>query len=72
MLGVLIGGQDGIDRMQRSLIDRTVIGMYREVREHPELGMPTLATLHDRLAALGEPGGAVTRRARWRSTRPAA
>mgnify|MGYP000242688478 FL=1 len=57
MLGVLIGGQDGIDRMQRSLIDRTVIGMYREVREHPELGMPTLATLHDRLAALGEPGG---------------
>ncbi|AOP01759.1 VirB4-like conjugal transfer ATPase, CD1110 family [Bifidobacterium longum] len=31
MLGVLIGGQDGIDRMQRSLIDRTVIGMYREV-----------------------------------------
>lgn len=57
MLGVLLGGQDGIDRMQRSLIDRTVIGMYREVREHPELGMPTLATLHDRLAALGEPGG---------------
>lgn len=56
MLGVLIGGQDGIDRMQRSLIDRTVIGMYREVREHPELGMPTLVTLHDHLATLNEPG----------------
>lgn len=55
MMGALIGGQNGIDNAQRSVIDRTVMQLYRELREHPKSGMPTLVTLHKRLAVMQEP-----------------
>ena len=55
MVGALVGGTDGLDAAERSIIDRCTLGLYREYRNHPEWRQPTLADLHQRLASSGEP-----------------
>lgn len=55
MVEALIGGADGIDKAQRSLIDRAVTQLYREHHEKPDRPAPTLVDLTERLDGLGEP-----------------
>ncbi|MBT1170702.1 DUF87 domain-containing protein [Bifidobacterium sp. SO4] len=55
VIGSLIGGSDGLDAAERSIVDRCALGLYREYRNNPALPQPTLADLHRRLAASNEP-----------------
>ena len=55
MVEALIGGADGIDKAQRSLIDRAVTQLYREHHEKPDRPAPTLVDLTERLNRLEEP-----------------
>ena len=63
MVEALIGGADGIDKPQRSLIDRAVTQLYREHHEKPDRPAPTLVDLTERLNRLGEPEAADAARA---------
>ncbi|KFI83202.1 hypothetical protein BREU_2202 [Bifidobacterium reuteri DSM 23975] len=55
MVGALVGGADGLSAIERSIIDRCALGLYREFRNHPGLPQPTLRDLHQRLVASTEP-----------------
>ena len=55
MIGALIGGSDGLNAAERSIVDRCTLGLYREYRNNPSLPQPTLADLHRRLVASSEP-----------------
>ncbi|MCI1914400.1 MAG: ATP-binding protein [Bifidobacteriaceae bacterium] len=54
MVQALIGGAEGLDSSEKSVIDRCTLDLYRELRNRPGSPMPTLADLHDRLRASGE------------------
>lgn len=57
MCEVLIGGVGGLSAAQRSILDRTVTGVYDEFLKTPKRRqvMPSLRTLHAALAAQDEP-----------------
>ena len=54
MVGALVGGTDGLEAAERSIVDRCVLGLYRDFRNHPEWRQPTLVDLHRRIAASPE------------------
>ena len=48
---LIVGGKDGLQPVERTVIDRCVRQMYREHLQDPETSkMPTLQTLYDLLA----------------------
>lgn len=53
MIGSLIAGTDGLSAVERSIIDRCVLSLYRETRNSRV--MPTLADLQRLLLACDEP-----------------
>ncbi|OZG62486.1 MULTISPECIES: VirB4-like conjugal transfer ATPase, CD1110 family [Bifidobacterium] len=54
MIGALIGGDEGMDKVARALIDRCLMTLYRDLRDGKRLLMPTLADLRDMLESLDE------------------
>lgn len=58
MMGSLLGGSQGLDKVERALVDRCVMNLYRQYREsNGMLEQPTLADLRDALEATGEDAG---------------
>ncbi|MBW3089218.1 VirB4-like conjugal transfer ATPase, CD1110 family [Bifidobacterium miconisargentati] len=57
MMGSLLGGSQGLDKVERALVDRCVMNLYRQFREHPGLPQPTLADLRLALEKTGESAG---------------
>ncbi|KAA8830169.1 VirB4-like conjugal transfer ATPase, CD1110 family [Bifidobacterium tissieri] len=55
MIGALIGDTDGLNAVERSIIDRCALNLYRIYRNNPGLPQPTLADLHQHLIASPEP-----------------
>ncbi|WEV47746.1 type IV secretion system protein VirB4 [Bifidobacterium sp. ESL0690] len=55
MLDALIGGSDGMGRVERALVDRAVIGLYQELRAGTRTRMPTLLDLQAALSAMNSP-----------------
>ncbi len=56
MVGALVGGVDGLNAVERSLVDRAAGGLYARYRDHGGR-MPQLGDLRDMLDASGEPAG---------------
>lgn len=56
MIGALIGGMDGLNAVERSLVDRAAGGLYARYRGRGRR-MPQLGDLRDMLEASGEPAG---------------
>ena len=56
MVGALVGGVDGLNAVERSLVDRAAGGLYARYRDHGSR-MPQLGDLRDMLDASGEPAG---------------
>ena len=62
LMELIVGGKDGLQPVERTVIDRCVRQMYREHLQNPETAkMPTLQTLYDLLCSQPE-GEAVNRR----------
>lgn len=58
MLSSLLGGTDGLDPLEKSLMDRVCLDLYRARRNAPGgFEQPTLVDLADELEASGEPEG---------------
>ena len=52
---LIVGGKDGLQPVERTVIDRCVRQMYREHLQNPETAkMPTLQTLYDLLCSQPE------------------
>lgn len=49
MIQALIGGSDGLNAAEKSLVDRCSLELYRKLRNAPGAPMPTLGDLRDRL-----------------------
>lgn len=56
MIGALIGGMDGLNAVERSLVDRAAGGLYARYRDQGG-SMPQLGDLRDMLEVSGEPAG---------------
>ena len=55
LMELIVGGKDGLQPVERTVIDRCVRQMYREHLQNPETAqMPTLQTLYDLLCAQPE------------------
>ena len=55
MCELIVGGKDGLQPVERTVIDRCVRQMYREHLQNPEISkMPTLQTLYDLLCSQPE------------------
>ena len=62
LMELIVGGKDGLQPVERTVIDRCVRQMYREHLQNPETAeMPTLQTLYDLLCAQPE-----AKRCGWR------
>ncbi|OZG60725.1 MULTISPECIES: VirB4-like conjugal transfer ATPase, CD1110 family [Bifidobacterium] len=57
LIGSLIGGQSGLSAVEKSLVDRCVMGLYVAYRERGGGDQPTLSDLRDALEATGEEAG---------------
>ena len=59
MIGSLVGGNEGLDPMEKSLVDRCALGLYVRFREQgaDPAAQPTLGDLRDMLEATGETAG---------------
>ncbi|KFI46102.1 VirB4-like conjugal transfer ATPase, CD1110 family [Bifidobacterium biavatii] len=58
MMGSLLGGSQGLDKVERALMDRSVMQLYRQYRETDgAIGQPTLRDLRDALEHTDEPAG---------------
>ena len=55
MIGALVGDADGLTAVERSIVDRCALGLYRIYRNNPGCPQPTLGNLHQRLLASPEP-----------------
>jgi hypothetical protein len=52
LMELIVGGKDGLQPVERTVIDRCVRQMYREHLQDPETSkMPTLQTLYDLLCS---------------------
>lgn len=55
LMELIVGGKDGLQPVERTVIDRCVRQMYREHLQDPETSkMPTLQTLYDLLCSQPE------------------
>ena len=55
LMELIVGGKDGLQPVERTVIDRCVRQMYREHLQNPETAkMPTLQTLYDLLCSQPE------------------
>ena len=55
LMELIVGGKDGLQPVERTVIDRCVRQMYREHLQNPETSkMPTLQTLYDLLCSQPE------------------
>lgn len=58
MMGSLLGGSQGLDKVERALVDRCVMNLYRQYREaNGRLDQPILSDLRDALEETGEQAG---------------
>ena len=59
MIGSLVGGNEGLDPMEKSLVDRCALQLYVRFREQgaDPAAQPTLGDLRDMLEATGETAG---------------
>ena len=58
MIGSLVGGNTGLDPIEKSLVDRCALGLYVRYRNNGAgVNQPTLSDLRDSLEATGEPAG---------------
>lgn len=59
MIGSLVGGNEGLDPIEKSLVDRCALGLYVRFREQgaDPAAQPTLGDLRDMLEATGETAG---------------
>lgn len=58
MVGGLLGGRSGLDKVEVGLVDRCAMLLFREFRDRGGTGdQPTLLDLFDALEATGEPKG---------------
>ncbi len=57
MLSALLGGSDGLDPIEKSLMDRVALDLYRARVNAPQFVTPTLVDLANALDATGEPEG---------------
>ena len=58
MIGSLVGGNQGLDPMEKSLVDRATLNLYVRYRNAGAgLTQPTLQDLRDALEETGEPAG---------------
>lgn len=68
LMELIVGGKDGLQPVERTVIDRCVRQMYREHLQNPETSkMPTLQTLYDLLCS--QPEGEAVRLATSRRLR---
>lgn len=58
MLGVLIGGSDGLESGEKGLLDRCILSLYREMANEGTKVQPTLRNLYARLREVGGDLGA--------------
>lgn len=58
MIGSLVGGNTGLDPIEKSLVDRCALGLYVRYRNNGAgVNQPTLSDLQASLEATGEPAG---------------
>ncbi|OXN00294.1 transfer complex protein [Bifidobacterium vansinderenii] len=57
MIGSLVGGNTGLTAVEKSLVDRSALGLYVRWRDSGSSLQPTLGDLRDALEATGEDAG---------------
>ena len=57
MIGSLVGGNAGLDPIEKSLVDRCALGLYVRYRNNGGVNQPTLSDLQESLEETGEPAG---------------